>query len=114
MRGWASSLCWFRSRMPPNGWRGHWIHLQQDLVHALMSRRAERLSWRDYARPYRSKPAFAVWSIRDPMPFVHEWAHAGRHALRLMMNPSERRSVRARMKAIPPGGLSSRPDGRDS
>jgi predicted ATP-grasp superfamily ATP-dependent carboligase len=89
--------------MPPNGWRGHWIHLHQDALHALVSRRDERLSWRDYIRPYRSARAFAVWSARDPLPFVMESMQAGRQALRLLLNETERRSRRARIEMLPPG-----------
>ncbi|MCW5979345.1 MAG: hypothetical protein KIT09_14815 [Bryobacteraceae bacterium] len=61
-------------------WKGSWIHLHADLLHALLRRRAEGLRFRDYLAPYRGPKRYAVWSLTDPKPFLVEWARTLRQA----------------------------------
>jgi D-aspartate ligase len=82
----------------PNGWRGVWIHLHADLLYTAFHAREERLDWGEFWRSYRGPKVFAVWSLRDPRPFLAEWGHTARKALR----PGERRRMLSRVQAIPP------------
>jgi predicted ATP-grasp superfamily ATP-dependent carboligase len=51
---------------------GHarWIYLRHDLQAAGVQWRAGRLSVRDWVRSMRGSKVDAVWSLRDPLPFV--------------------------------------------
>jgi predicted ATP-grasp superfamily ATP-dependent carboligase len=53
-----------------------WIDLERDAIQSLISHRREGLSWREYARPYRNEHVLAVWSFRDPAPFLKRMGDA--------------------------------------
>lgn len=63
------------------GWRGTWINLHADLLHALL-RRDDALDVRALAAPYRMPVVEAVWSWRDPGPFAAQWGRTLRRAAR--------------------------------
>ena len=56
------------------GWRGTWIHLHPDLLHAVASTARGAARLRDFIAPYRGRWIEAVWSARDPLPFLAQWA----------------------------------------
>jgi predicted ATP-grasp superfamily ATP-dependent carboligase len=62
----------------PQGWPGVWVNLHADVLHSAFSRRRERLGLRDFLAPYRRPWIDAVWSPRDPRPFLHQWAWTAR------------------------------------
>lgn len=62
-------------------WRGTWINLHADLLHALL-RRDDALDVRALAAPYRAPLVEAVWSWRDPAPFAAQWGRTLRLASR--------------------------------
>lgn len=55
-------------------WPGVWVHLHEELRNALLHRREEQLSLRAYVAPYGRPKTCAVWSARDPRPFLRQWA----------------------------------------
>lgn len=68
-------------RARSDGWRGTWINLHADLLHALL-RRDDRLDVRALLAPYRAPLVDAVWSWRDPAPFAAQWGRTFRQAMR--------------------------------
>jgi predicted ATP-grasp superfamily ATP-dependent carboligase len=57
-----------------SGWRGTWAHLHPDVLYSLR----ERLGRARFMAPYRGPWMEAVWSRRDPVPFVAQWARPPR------------------------------------
>lgn len=49
-----------------------WIHLRRDLQSAFVTYRRGDLSFREWLASIRGRKAFAVFSSRDPMPFVFD------------------------------------------
>jgi predicted ATP-grasp superfamily ATP-dependent carboligase len=82
----VASLAWSEhvegrpSRPRAGGWRGTWINLHADLLHALL-RRDPTLDPTALLRPYRGPWMEAVWSWRDPAPFAAQWARTLRLGL---------------------------------
>ena len=64
----------------PGGWRGTWINVHADVLHALL-RRDPTLDPVALLRPYRGPWMEAVWSWRDPAPFAAQWARTLRLGL---------------------------------
>lgn len=61
-------------------WRGTWVNLHADLLHSTL-RREEDLRFGDFAAPYVGPWLEAVWSPRDPLPFLAQWARTARLAV---------------------------------
>lgn len=61
---------------PPrlNGWPGVWVNLHADLAYSTVYRHLNPISLREFVAPYRRPVLEAVWSWRDPLPFVAQWA----------------------------------------
>jgi predicted ATP-grasp superfamily ATP-dependent carboligase len=55
-------------------WRGTWIHLHADLLYSILHRRQDPISLEEFLAPYRRPKVFAVWSARDPRPFLSQWS----------------------------------------
>jgi D-aspartate ligase len=55
------------------GWPGVWINLHADLLYSTLRGRSESLRLKDFLAPYTRPKIEAVWSIRDPNPFLIEW-----------------------------------------
>jgi D-aspartate ligase len=53
-----------------------WLDLRRDLQAALVARRRGTLSVGEWARSLRGPKAHAIWSSRDPLPFVVDVAQA--------------------------------------
>lgn len=84
-----------------NGWRGVWLHLHADLLYTAVEERGADWSWGDFVRTYRGPWVDAVWSSRDPMPFVAQWASTMRKALRGVSDLQLRDEVRRRFQSMP-------------
>ncbi len=52
----------------------YWIHLYKDVLHTLLHRSREKFTFSQYIRPYFHKKTFAVFSIKDPIPFLFQWS----------------------------------------
>jgi len=101
---WREAVHGHVSRVRPNGWKGVWIHLNAEFVNIALYRRGEGLSWRDYLTPYLSPRTFAVWSIRDPLPFACQWFLSLCDGVRYSLSAHLRERMRKRLQA--PGDLS--------
>lgn len=101
--------------MAPRPWDGAWIHLHADLLYFLFFARAEGLTLRGFLAPYRRRRAFAVWSARDPAPFVAQWLHSARDAARLLVRRRDRSRLADRVQnAAVPGHCTANPIERTS
>lgn len=58
-----------------------WIHLRRDFQASVVLWRRGDLTVRDWIRSLRGRKVYAVWSIRDPLPFFLDIAEAIRAAL---------------------------------
>lgn len=65
-----------------------WIYLRHDLQSAAAALRAGELTVSDCLRSWRGPRVYAVWSARDPMPFVHD---VRRSVRRLAAAPTQAR-----------------------
>jgi D-aspartate ligase len=98
-----SELCGERPSARPSGWRGAWIDFQADLFCALFLRRVETLRFADYVAPYRGRKIFAVWSARDPGPFVAQVERAAHDLTRSLVDRESRRAWFRRLRPGDPG-----------
>jgi D-aspartate ligase len=64
-------------------WPGVWINLHADLLYSILRSRKENLALKDFLAPYRRPMIEAVWSARDPKPFLVEWGRTLGKSLRL-------------------------------
>ena len=60
--------------------------------------RREGLNRSEFWRSYRGPKTYAVWSPRDPKPFLAQWAHTLRKAGRMLMGGDERGEVARRVQ----------------
>ena len=64
-----------------------WIHLRKDLQSSFYYWRRGELTLREWWRSRRGTKAFALFSWKDPGPFLADW----KHALRVYLSPVERK-----------------------
>jgi len=64
-----------------------WIHIRKDLQSSFHYWRRGELTLREWWRSWRGKKAFALWSRKDPAPFLADW----KHAIRVYVSPVERK-----------------------
>jgi D-aspartate ligase len=93
-----SELSGERPSVYPNGWRGAWIDFQADLFCAIFLRHVERLPLAECVAPYRGRKIFAVWSARDPGPFLAQVERAGRDLTRSLLDRDARRTWLRRLR----------------
>jgi D-aspartate ligase len=104
----VAALAWSEhvgARLPASGdagYRGVWINVHADVLHALLARRAERLSLRALVAPYARPRVDAVWSAADPYPFLAQWGNSLKLGVRALVNREARALLRA--SAAQPGG----------
>lgn len=79
---WADIVLGTRPALRREDWRGVWIHEQADVLCSWTHRREEALSVGEFLAPYRRPRTFAVWSARDPRPFLAQTALTARRAWR--------------------------------
>lgn len=85
----------------PNGWRGVWTHLHADLLYTLMEERGPDWSWLGFMRSYTGPWVDAVWSPKDPIPFLVQWAGTLRKAASGARNTQVRQEIRNRFQQMP-------------
>jgi predicted ATP-grasp superfamily ATP-dependent carboligase len=61
-----------------------WLDLRRDLQAALVARRRGTLTLREWLRWVRGPKAHAIWSRRDPAPFLVDVTGATRTGLRML------------------------------
>ncbi len=73
-------------RARPNGWAGVWINLHADVLYSTVRHHLDGPSLKEFLAPYRRRKLEAVWSARDPRPFVTQWSRTARSAALALVN----------------------------
>lgn len=86
-------------RARPNGWPGVWINLHADVLYSTVYRHSERPSLTDFLTPYRRRKLEAVWSTRDPRPFLALWTRTARSGALALVSREQAELVADRSRA---------------
>lgn len=81
-------------RQQPSSWRGVWVNLHADLLYSAL-KNDEGLGLAEFLLPYRRSLVEAVWSARDPLPFLAQWGRSARLGAQSIVRPERRRWLRA-------------------
>ena len=84
-----------------NGWPGVWTHMHADLLYTAMEKREPDWSWKEFAASYAGPWVDAVWSSKDPLPFLAQCAGTLRKATRSVSDSQVRDEIRTRFHSIP-------------
>jgi predicted ATP-grasp superfamily ATP-dependent carboligase len=84
-----------------NGWRGVWTHMHADLLYTLVEDRDPEWSWSEFVRSYTGPWVDAVWSSKDPLPFLAQCAGTLRKAVQGVRDSQVRDEVRNRFQTPP-------------
>jgi D-aspartate ligase len=87
----------------PNGWRGVWTHMHADLLYTMVEDRDPDWSWSEFFRSYTGPWVDAVWSSKDPLPFLAQCAGTFRKAAHGLRDSEVRDEVRNRFHQVPAG-----------
>jgi D-aspartate ligase len=87
----------------PNGWSGVWTHMHADLLYTAVEERGPDWSWREVIGSYTGPWVDAVWSSKDPLPFLAQCAGTFRKAAHGVRNSEVRDEVRNRFHQLPAG-----------
>jgi predicted ATP-grasp superfamily ATP-dependent carboligase len=88
-------------RASPNGWPGAWIHLHADLLYSTVHRRGEP-GLAGFVAPYRRPNVEAVWSSRDPRPFLAQWSRTAHEGFSALWQGSHRELLADRTRPTTP------------
>jgi D-aspartate ligase len=95
----------------PNGWNGVWTHLHADLLYTAIEERGPDWSWLEFIRGYTGPWVDAVWSSKDPIPFLAQCAGTLRKAAHGVRDNRVRDEVRNRFQPMPTSMVGSCPRG---
>jgi D-aspartate ligase len=84
-----------------NGWPGVWTHMHADLLYTAMEKREPDWSWREFAASYAGPWVDAVWSSKDPLPFLAQWAGTFGKATRSVSDSRIRNEIQGRFHSVP-------------
>ena len=87
---WSDYMCGRPEPVCPNGWPGVWIHLHADVLYWLLYRRHDRPAFTDFIAPYRRPKIYAVWSAKDPLPFLTQWSRSARAGASVLWEGTQR------------------------
>lgn len=59
----------------------YWIDSAKDMVMFFTSRKEEEYALKDYVKPYLGEKVFAIFSWKDPIPFIKRFFNIGRTAV---------------------------------
>ena len=90
-----------------NGWAGVWTHMHADLLYTAMEKREPDWSWKEFAGSYAGPWVDAVWSSKDPLPFLAQWAGTLRKAARSVGDSEFRDEIQTRFQPMP--GIAAHP-----
>jgi predicted ATP-grasp superfamily ATP-dependent carboligase len=85
----------------PNGWRGVWTHMHADFLYTAIEERDPNWSWLEFIGNYTGPWVDAVWSSKDPMPFLAQCAGTLRKAAQSARDTRVREEVRNRFQPVP-------------
>jgi len=96
----------------PNGWPGVWTHLHADILYALLYRHTDPVGFADFFAPYRRPKVYAVWSARDPGPFLAQWSRTASEGASALWRRTYRDRLTDPTRPLPqaPGSCGSRAD----
>lgn len=80
-----------RRRQGPGG--AAWVNVRRDALAVAAARRRGEMTWTTWLRELRGPVVHAVWSVRDPAPFMMEVCHSSRRAWDRAL--ARRRALRA-------------------
>jgi len=78
---WSDHVAGRPEHARPSGWPGVWINLHADVLYSALFRNSARPGLAEFLGPYRRPKLEAVWSTRDPRPFVAQWTRTARAGL---------------------------------
>jgi D-aspartate ligase len=81
---WADQVCGAPLDATPNGWPGVWVNVHADLLYALAARGDGAPSLRELLATYRRPMVEALWSARDPRPFLAQWLGTARRGIGML------------------------------
>ena len=96
---WSDYVTGRPERGRPNGWPGVWINLHADVLYSTLYRSSDRPSLGDFLTPYRRPKLEAVWSARDPLPFLAQWTRTARSGARALVKREQGEFVADRSRA---------------
>jgi predicted ATP-grasp superfamily ATP-dependent carboligase len=85
----------------PAGWPGAWINLHADLLYSLLYRRLAPVPFSELLATYRRPCIEAIWSPRDPLPFLTQWTRTLRAGVSAMWRGRHREML---VERHAPGG----------
>jgi predicted ATP-grasp superfamily ATP-dependent carboligase len=97
---WADYVCERPERSQPNGWPGVWIELHADVLYSALCRRRERLGLAELLAPYGRPKIHAVWSARDPAPFVAQWSRTVRDGATTLWRGTQHERIADRARPL--------------
>ena len=83
---WADAVCGQPESARPRRWPGVWINLHADLLYSTLYRRYERLGLGEILAPYGRPRIDAIWSARDPLPFITQCSRSAAAAAAALWN----------------------------
>ena len=99
--GWREHVLRESVSAVPNGWRGIWTHLHADLLYTAIEERSPEWSWHDFVRGYAGPWVDAVWSSKDPIPFLAQCVGTLRKAAQGVRDSRVRDEVDNRFQSMP-------------
>ena len=78
------------------GWAGVWVNLHADLLYSALCRRHHPVGVAGLTATYRRPLLEAVWSPRDPRPFLAQWWHTARDGASAVWRGNARDVLEAR------------------
>ena len=100
---WREHVLRQRVSATSNGWPGVWTHMHADLLYTAMEERGPDWSWKEFAASYAGPWVDAVWSSKDPVPFLAQWAGTMRKAARSLRDTQVREEIEMRFQPMPSG-----------
>lgn len=97
---WSEHVARRPERQRASSWRGVWVNLHADLLYSAL-RNDEGLRFREFSAPYRRPLVEAVWSARDPRPFLAQWGRSARLGAGALLRPERLRALLATSALAP-------------
>jgi D-aspartate ligase len=105
---WRENAMRQRVSATSNGWPGVWTHMHADILYTAMEKREPEWSWKEFAASYAGPWVDAVWSSKDPLPFLAQWAGTFRKATRSVGDARIRDEIQTRFHSVPAQPAGSR------
>ncbi len=97
---WSEHVAGRPERQRASSWRGVWVNLHADLLYSVL-RNDEQMRFAEFSAPYRRPFVEAVWSARDPAPFLAQWGRSAWRGAGAMLRADGRRALFASSALAP-------------